>query len=157
MDRSFLEIAQMVERHPILEESDLYKAKYINILEYFVRKYSPNDLWAQAVMRLYVKKFLQDGSGYRYKDLDLKRLAKDVIATRFRRFKFFSYRYCLIFDCIFINAFRNKEKGQTILAELSEIYAKRYQKKLRQVFELLYDPNAPVGVFSRMLAKSRIR
>ncbi len=144
MDRSFLEIAQMLKEHPILGESDLYKAKYISVLEYFVRKYSENDLWAQAVLRLYIKKLMQDDGNYRYMDLDLKRQARDAIATKFRNFKFFSYRYCLIFDCILINAFRDKAKGQAILAELMEIYAKRHRKKLCQAFEFLYDPGTPV-------------
>ena len=38
-----LEVAQMLSEHPILKEKSSYKCKYINVLEYFVRKYSPDD------------------------------------------------------------------------------------------------------------------
>lgn len=64
-----------------------------------------------------------------------------MIATKFRPFKLFSYRYCLIIDCIFICAYRDKDKAEKIFTELSSVYHKRYQKRIRQVFDSLFDPS----------------
>lgn len=52
MEKYYLEISQMLGEHPIIEEKESYKIKYINVLEYFVRKYSKDDIWAISVLRL---------------------------------------------------------------------------------------------------------
>ena len=135
-----LEISQMLEKHPLLNEKGTYKLKYINVLEYFTQKYSPKDSWAKQTLRLYVKALIGSEDSYQYGNFNLQHAIKSVLATKFRPFKFFSYRYCLIIDCIFICAYEDKMKGEQIFAELSSIYPKRYQKKIRQVFDSLYDP-----------------
>lgn len=130
----------MLENHPLLIEKESYKVKYLNVLEYFSQKYSANDPWANQTLQLYIKKFLGTKNSHKYDNFDLQRNTKPVLATKFRPFKFFSYRYCLIIDCIFICAYGDKEKSEKIFSELSAVYHKRYQKKLRQVFDSLYDP-----------------
>lgn len=136
-----LETAQMLERHPIIHEKESYKCKYINVLEYFVQKYSKDDLWARETLQLYIKKILGRAEIYKYNNFNLQSDTKPVLATRFRPFKFFSYRYCLIYDCIFLCAYEDRKKAEQIFTELSSIYHKRYQKKIRQVFEALYNPD----------------
>lgn len=130
----------MLENHPLLIEKESYKVKYLNVLEYFSQKYSANDPWANQTLQLYIKKFLGTKNSHKYDNFNLQRNTKPVLATKFRPFKFFSYRYCLIIDCIFICAYGDKEKSEKIFSELSAVYHKRYQKKLRQVFDSLYDP-----------------
>ena len=93
----------MLESHPLLIEKESYKVKYLNVLEYFSRKYSANDSWANQTLQLYIKKVLGTKNSYKYDNFDLQRNTKPVLATKFRPFKFFSYRYCLIIDCIFIS------------------------------------------------------
>ncbi|MCC8139150.1 MAG: hypothetical protein LIO67_02435, partial [Lachnospiraceae bacterium] len=100
MDRSFLGIAQMLEGHPIFKENNSYRMKYIQTLEYFVRKYSPDDEWANACLRLYKKELLDGSASYHYENFCFQSQVKGLISTKFRPFKFFTYRYCLIFDCI---------------------------------------------------------
>lgn len=134
-----LEISQMLKSHPVMREKDSYKLKYINVLEYFVQKYAANDLWANQTLRLYMRKFLGDISDNQCACSNLQSDLKSVLAMKFRPFRFFSYRYCLIIDCIFICAYADKEKGEQIFAELSSIYHKRYQKKIKQVYDSLYD------------------
>ena len=140
MEKYYLEISQMLGEHPIIEEKEAYKIKYINVLEYFVRKYSKDDIWATSVLRLYTDKLLNDPEEYKYALTDFTKQSKDVVATKFRPFKFFSYRYCLLMDCIFINAYGNRKIGEDILQEISTIYHKRYHTKIQQLFEFLYNP-----------------
>lgn len=139
MNLTILEVSQMLENHPILKEKDNYKLRYLNILEYFIKKYSANDSWAKQTLQLYVMRLLGNENHYNYNNFDLTKDSKPVIATKFRPFKFFSYRYCLIIDCIFICAYGDKDKGEQIYTELSSVYHKRYHKNLRQVFDALFD------------------
>jgi len=134
----------MLGEHPIICEKESYKIKYINVLEYFVQKYSKDDIWATSVLHLYIKKLLNNGANYKYVISDIQKQSKDVIATKFRPFKFFSYRYCLLIDCIFINAYGNRETGEKIFEEVSTIYHKKYHKKIQQLFGFLYDPTIPI-------------
>ena len=139
---SKIEVSQMLKGHPILKEKNSYKCKYVNVLEYFVRRFSPDDIWANKTLQLYKKALIEDAQSYEYEDLQkLTKKSKKVVATKFKPFKFFSYRYCLIIDCAFINAFNDKNKGEKIFSEISGIYHKRYQKQIRHVFESLYEPN----------------
>lgn len=150
MERIHFEIAQMLKNHPILKEKISYKIKYINVLEYFVRKYSNDDIWANATLRLYIKELLGNNVEYQYNGFILQRQSKVVMATKFRPFKFFTYRYCLMFDCIFINAYGDKDKGEQIFSEVVTIYNKRYVKKLRQVFEFLYDSKVSIDKIDKI-------
>lgn len=139
MNPVMLETSQILEKHPILSENEKYKIKYLNILNYFLQKYSANDPWAVQTLWLYIKKFLGIENNYQYDNIEFPYNAKAVTATKFRPFKFFSYRYCLIIDCIFICAYGDKEKSERIFGELSSVYHNRYQKKIRQFFDSLFD------------------
>ena len=108
MDAFKLEVSQMLKEHPILKENNSYKCKYINVLEYFVRRFSKDDIWANKTLQLYKKALIEDIKNYKYEDLKLLKKTKPVVATKFKPFKFFSYRYCLIVDCVFLNAINNK-------------------------------------------------
>lgn len=144
MNSIMLETSQILGEHPIIREKDSYKLKYINVLEYFVRKYSKDNLWAKQTLKLYIKKLLGSENGYQYCNFDLQQRTKAVLATKFRPFKFFTYRFCLIFDCIFMCAYDDRKKGEQIFGELSSMYNKRYQKKIRRVFDFLYDSTISV-------------
>lgn len=55
MQEKLLQISQYVIKHPIMTESEKYKKNYINLLDYFVRKYSPSDKYSRSVLELYKK------------------------------------------------------------------------------------------------------
>jgi hypothetical protein len=134
MQKEVLRAAQYILKHPILVESEEYKTKYINTLEYFVRKYSDDDLYARSVLDLYKKKMLSVPMNYAYQNENLKKISKGVLAWKMRKFKFLSYRYCLLVDVIFICSYLNIQKAERIYAEILEIYGKRYWKKLENLF-----------------------
>lgn len=150
MDKFKLEVSQMLKVHPILHEKESYKCKYINVLEYFVRKFSSDDEWSNATLLLYKRTLLEKPQDYTYAEFTLAEQSKPVVATKFKPFKFFSYRYCVILDCIFINAIKDKQKGEQLYAELSSIYHKRYQKRIRQVFDALYDSEISLDEFEQI-------
>ena len=109
-----LETSQMLEAHPLLSAKKKYKVRYLNVLEYFFQKYSANDPWATQTLQLYIKKFLGTESSYKYSNFNLQHNTKSVLTTIFRPFKFLSYRYSLIIDCVFICAYGDKDKSEKI-------------------------------------------
>lgn len=145
MAHILLEVSQMLRNHPILLEKESYKVKYIQVLDYFVQKYSKGDKWANAVLQLYIHRLLGENVNYVYDEANFSQKAKDVVSTKFKPFKFFTYRYCLVFDCIFINAYNSPEKGKKIFSELITIYHKRYHAKIQRVFDFLYDRSIDVN------------
>lgn len=106
----------MLENHPLLIEKESYKVKYLNVLEYFSQKYSANDPWANQTLQLYIKKFLGTKNSHKYDNFDLQRNTKPVLATKFRPFKFFSYRYCLIIDTPYQSHITQKQIGVGVTA-----------------------------------------
>ena len=137
MQSEVLKVSQYVLKHPIKCESEDYKKRYINTLEYFVNKYATEDVYAHCVLKLYKNKLLEYPESYEYKDDELKRIAKGVLSWKMKKFKFFSYRYCLLVDVIFICSFNDYEKSEKIFQEVLEIYNKRYWKKLEALFNVI--------------------
>lgn len=141
LEQVMLETSQMLEKHPLLHEKDrYYKLRYLNLLDYFVRKYSADDPWSEQTLKLYIKKLLKE-EDYQYNNFNLQHDAKFVLSTRFYLYPFeiYSYRYCVIIDCIFICAYNDKEKAEQIFEELSSVYRWWYRRKICRVFNSLYD------------------
>lgn len=140
MQTEILKVAQYVCKHPILTEKEKFKRKYIHILEYFVKKYSANDLYSVSMLDLYKHKLLSNPRSCAYKKEELKRIANDVMKAK--KIKFFSYRYCLLIDVIFICSYFDIEKSKKIYKEILKIYDKKYWKNLEKLFEFIVGESA---------------
>lgn len=138
-DLRLMSVSHSLEKHPVLEECVKYKIKYLNVLEYFVNKYSKKDEFALETLKNYKNAFLgKDIEQYSYSEQELKRVSKGVIGVKFKGFKLFTYRYALVCDCLFINAMMDFAKANKILSEIKSIYRKRYHERLDLLFDVLY-------------------
>lgn len=138
-DLRFMSVSHSLEKHPVLEECVKYKIKYLNVLEYFVNKYSKKDEFALETLKNYKNAFLgKDIEQYLYNEQELKRVSKGVIGVKFKGFKLFTYRYALECDCLFMNAIMDFAKANKILSEIKSIYRKRYHERLDLLFDVLY-------------------
>ena len=138
-DLKLMSVSHSLEKHPVLDECIKYRIKYLNVLEYFVNKYSPKDEFAIKVLKNYKNIFLgEDIKEYSYSEQELKKVSKGVTGIKFKGFKLFTYRYTLVFDCLFINSMMNYDKANKILSEIKAIYRKRYHEKLDLLFDMLY-------------------
>lgn len=115
-----------------MTESEKYKKNYINLLDYFVRKYSPSDKYSRSVLELYKKRLLEQPELYDYKDGKPEKTAK---GTKKKKCKFFTYRYCLLVDTLFICAFFDEKKSEQIYLEILKMYDKRYWKNLEMLYK----------------------
>jgi predicted GTPase len=137
-DVDLLSVSHFLEKHPVLLEKVEYKVRYLNVLEYFVRKYSDNQ-FSKAMLANYKVAFLgKDIEQYTYREQEIKRKAKGVTGIKFKGFKLFTYRYSLVCDTFFINCFRDSLKATTLLNEIKTIINKHYHKKLEGLFSVLY-------------------
>lgn len=117
-----------INKHPMIEENKDFKLKYVNIIDYFSRKYQ-NDDFLRAVIDLYIELFdLRDS--YNYNEYSIKEYFKIATAVRVKNFKFFSYRYILAADCLFVSSLNNSNNIHLIVNELKTLFKKRYHKKL---------------------------
>lgn len=132
-----LGVSQWLKNHPILSEKATYKIKYLNVLEYFTRKYSREDIFATAILDNY-KEFLMKDIEYTYEEQLLKKAASGVVGYKFKGFKLFTYRYALIMDCLFINAFADEKKAELMVEELKSIFKQRYHLQIDKLFGALY-------------------
>lgn len=137
MQIEMLQISQYVLKHPIMGESEKYKKRYINTLEYFVNKYSPKEKFSKSMLELYKKRLLINPECYEYRDEGLKKISKGILSWKMKKFKFFSYRYCLLIDVVFMCSFLDITKAEMVYQEILGIYNKRYWKKLEELFSVI--------------------
>lgn len=149
MQQTLLKVSQYVLKHPIMDESEDYKKRYINTLDYFVRKYAPEDKYSYSMIELYKNKLMKQPEAYDYKDEELKKISKGVMAWKMKKFKFFSYRYCLLVDVLFICTFLDENKADKIYHEILEIYSKRYWKKLETLYKIVIGKSNDVANFDQ--------
>lgn len=85
MQNELLQISQYVIKHPIIIENESYKKRYINTLEYFVRKYCSNNKYSFSILELYKDKLLQNKENYDYVDEELKKISKGVMTWKMKK------------------------------------------------------------------------
>lgn len=140
LDNNTFVLANFIQNHPVLREKPTYIKKYCSILELYTLKYNENDETAKVSLLNYKKAFGCENSDTVTEAL-IKSYSKNIVGNRFdfKRFKLFTYRYCLLCDLFMINCFNNKDKAQKILAEIKMIFKERYHPKIDRLFALLYD------------------
>ena len=88
MQKEKLQISQYVLKHPVMREKETYKKNYINVLEYFVKKYAGQDAYALGMLELYKKKLLDHPKEYAYQDEEIRNMIKSVTARKMKKFLF---------------------------------------------------------------------
>lgn len=138
MQHEILGLSQCLLQHPILNEKPQYKIKYLNVLEYFTNLYSKENEFAQSMLKTYKQRFLKDVSCYTYNENEIKKVFKKAAQLKLKGFKLFTYRYNLLFDCFFINAFNDLKKAKAITNAIGSLFSPRYFKRIEALYEMLY-------------------
>lgn len=135
---SELEMSQMLEEHPFLRQKESYKTRYLNALDYFLRKYAGKDPWAFQTFQLYVRKILGEEKKYQYGGFP------PFCSRKPQLFVYFPYHCCLLLDCIFLCAYNDKKKAKVIFWDVASICPGSDPKEFRKFFDSLYDPSVLV-------------
>ena len=156
MQNELLGLSQCLSSHPVLTMNKAYIVKYLNALEYFVRRFSGDEIFAQEMLNLYIEAFvgkenyfyeLADTNGFMHvkgsniwnKSTLWKMKSKWANTSKLREYKLFRHRFALLFDCCFINAFDSPRKAGEIKWEIKNLFHERYHPKMEQLYRLLYD------------------
>lgn len=140
LDVEKMYLSHCLSEHPILNETIEYKIKYLNLLYFFVDKYSHNDIFTTAMFENYKKKFLNKNiSKYSYNEKEIKKCAIEIQALRFKKFRLITFRYAFIFDCLLLNSFMNKSKSILVIDDIKAIYKQKYHKNIDYLYKELYN------------------
>ena len=144
-----------VQKHALMKNAMLkslgYKyfrtlrINYINVIEFFTRKYAPENLFAHAALKVYREKFLAKPQEYFYPNdtENISRILRKMTRHKFRNF--------LLVDCLNICAGDNRDIAQEILGDFCSV---RDRKTFRRIFAHFYDDNnEKLPVLSRNLVK----
>ncbi len=125
--------------HPLANEKEQVKLKYTALLRSFADQFGDNkDINAMRAER-YISDFLNDGQP---NTGELKSAINEIMKTRFTPFRFFSYRYLFLFDCIYLYAPMSMAEAQKICEEIKSTVNARYHKRLDGIVKMMFEDNA---------------
>lgn len=125
--------------HPLANEKEQVKLKYAALLRSFADQFGDNkDINAMRAER-YISDFLNDGQP---NTGELKSAINEIMKTRFTPFRFFSYRYLFLFDCIYLYAPMSMAEAQKICEEIKSTVNARYHKRLDGIVKMMFEDNA---------------
>lgn len=129
------------EKHPLKEEKKQLKKLYLSLLNYCGCLWLNKDIVNYKLNIFKEKLDFEDG----IEELDvnektLKKSFKKVLKNYFKlsSFKFYTYRYIFIFDCLVLFGEGNKKKTQLLIEELKKIIIPLYHYEIDEVFKNLY-------------------
>lgn len=128
-----LSVAQMLQEHPIKNEQEGYRQRYLWVLDYVVRKYSTEDDWANAVLTLY-RSVLLDGKEPEHTERGLQKNLKVATATKFRAFKFFFLPVLPAGRLHFYSSIFGQGKGQKDLCGAGSVVPEAISQKAARSF-----------------------
>ena len=131
-------------KHPLADETPELKLKYISLLEHYRSKICPTSRLVLARIERFKSDFL---SGDAFVDQNIDTSIKAIMKTRFTPFRFFSYRYVFLFDCVYLLSVDGFTHIQKIGDLMKSSVNQRYHKKLDFVMEkMASNPSELAGI-----------
>jgi hypothetical protein len=134
--------------HPLLKEKSLIRLEYLNALTDFIKKYAGKDIFSHAAFETYKAAFMFDSNEFE-KTTEGKTPAnfKKLLGFRIRNFKFFSFRYVLLFDLIMLICPEDKANAALITREIKSA-VKILKTRMDDLYELLFEGHSFEKAFS---------
>ena len=124
--------------HPLRIEKDSLKRKYVALLRKYAEKYDLNEHIEEKINVFRRVLF----GGQEEEDLTedyFREIETQVLRTRFTPFRFFSYRYIFLFDCLLLYAIEDENKGFLICEDFKNHVHNRYHKKIETMVRQMYE------------------
>ena len=137
-EKAFLDgTALFLHEHPVSRKSTPFKARYLNALGYFVKKYANDDARAQAVFNVYLQAF-QGSGALSSSNPNVLDDTRKLMGLGFSGILPTTYRYSFFLDVLFIVCYDNPALARTIFSEMMDLSPKMRSEKARSLFEFLY-------------------
>jgi len=128
-----------IEKHPLKAEDIQFRKIYLSALASFIQKYEGAFLPEhQALFDLYQKEFIGSNISLNIKQSDIAL----VLTYRRKRFMFISSDYYFFFDCFFILALGDKQKGKRVLLLLKKNVNFLHYLNAKALYKKLYDSSS---------------
>ncbi len=127
-------------RHPLFDEKEELKRKYIALMKKYAEKYEIEEKRISGLQMLLQVMFGEGNTDLPWQG-DTNQEEAEVLKTRFSPFKFFSYRYLFLFDCLMLFAVSDNRKGERICEEFKGHIHRRYHKKIDAMVSMMYSGN----------------
>lgn len=124
-------------RHPLFDEKEELKRKYIALIKKYAEKYEIEEKRISDLQIFQQAMFGEDTTNLVCQSYT-ERDEAEVLKTRFSPFKFFSYRYIFLFDCLMLFAVSDNRKGELICEELKAHIHSRFHKKIDAMVSMMY-------------------
>ena len=129
------------EKHPLKEAKYQFKKIYLSLLNYVGLLHFEKEI-VKYKLEVF-KKYLDFNDEIEELDVDektLKKLFKKVLKNYFKlsNFKFYTYKYIFIFDCLVLFGEGDKKNTQILIEKLKKIIIPLYHYEIDEVFKNLY-------------------
>lgn len=124
--------------HPLRTEKDSLKRIYVALLRQFADKYDSKK-YTEKKLGFITGLLFGKQINENIQEEDSGKKETIILRTRFTPFKFFSYRYIFLFDCLLLFAIDDKDKGTAICEELKKNIHKRYHKRIDYLIRQMYE------------------
>lgn len=132
-------------RHPLASEKKEVKDSYLGLLQHFCKVLDAPDVLASMRFERYRKDYFAESD---YSSGNYEKAAKQILGTHFVPFKFFTYRFVFVFDCIYLLAYDDYEKAKAICIEARKYINRRYHKRLDELVDDLFSGRQITGQYS---------
>lgn len=124
--------------HPLRAEKDTLKRKYVALLWKYAEKYDSNEHIDEKINVFYRALFGEQKEKIKKEEYS-QEIEAQILRTRFTPFKFFSYRYIFLFDCLLLYAVEDEDKGYSICEDFKNHVHNRYHKKIETMVRKMYE------------------
>lgn len=140
MDKNLLHLQQYINLHPLMGKKLKYKKAYVSLLQYVCDKSYEDEKWCTSMMSLYKQSLIPNEVVVAVEIDEKNNISFDGKNGWLLKYRFQKYRYVFLFDCLFMCAFNDKQKGKDILDDVCRLFPKNI-KKLSNMFDAFYDEN----------------
>lgn len=131
--------------HPLMNEKQTIKIKYICLLNQYYASICSDDVPAKVRMDRFTLDFLS--STQTEGPIDYISVSKEILKTRFTPFRFFSFRYIFLFDCIFLLAPENLSRAIQIADKMKSTVHPRYHKRIDFLIDTMFHKSFDLNSF----------
>ena len=147
---STYEVAYPDILHPLINEKQQLKEKYIQLLGYYVDLLLESSDKSKSAYRLdALSKILLNKPAVELPVFDAKAYEKSfssVNRTRFTPFHLFSYRYLFLFDALFVLGIEDNDLGNLLCEEILKMTNKRFHASLKEMVRKMYSGDTSFAV-----------
>lgn len=120
-------LQQYIKYHPILHKDKMFRRKYVSLIKCICEDNSEDRIWSDSMIRL-MQETIMDGGDF----ISVNINSKNSLILEMKKYKFY-----ILTDALFINAFEDRKIGKCILEKISKLYPND-KNKIKILFDYFY-------------------